>query len=357
MTRGTPGGYGLVLTVALLAVGGWGSAAATPTPGEPRPLFRIEDERIGESSGVTASSDGEVIFTLQDATKPASVYAIDLTGQTRLTIDLPGNLNEDWEDIDRGVDEQGRPTIFVADLGDAFFVRRMTGEPPRTEFSIVRFREPAVPLNAPAATVEAEDLVVYPVVYEDGAARNSEAMAVHPSTGRIFVVDKIEDPADTAHLWVAPEELSAAEPNVLTKVAQIPVAEATAAAFSPDGELFVVRDYRTAYVWAVPGGDLAVALRQRPRSIQLPPQPQGEGLAFTHDGSALLLTSEGADSLVWEVPLLRDEVGATAAPAERAEGATADPDHRVAVAVGAAAGVGALALGLLEVRSARRRHH
>lgn len=346
--------------IGVLALSGAaGSASAVSVSEEaPRPLFRIEDDRIAESSGLVASSDGRVLFTLEDAGKEAAVYAVDLTGTTRLTVELPQVQNEDWEDIDRGVDDQGRPALFVADTGDAYFVRRDTGAPARTEFAVLRFTEPAVDLSGPTQTATAQDLVRYPLVYEDGAPRNSEALAVQPGTNRVFVVDKVEEVGSTSYVWVAPSEMDASGPNTLVRVGQLPVPEATAAAFSPDGDLFVVRNYRSAFVWAVADDDLAVALRLRPTVFTLPTQPQGEGLAFTPAGNTLVLSSEGADSLVWEVPLppgTRPEV--VVAPVESTRPADDDADTTLMWVLVAAA-VGALALGGAELRAVmRRRRH
>lgn len=343
--------------VTLVLLGPAGAATGTPTSDStPRPLFRIEDDRITESSGLVPSIDGDVLFTLEDAGKDAAVYAVDLTGQTRLTVELPGVRNEDWEDIDRGVDDQGRPALFVADMGDAYFLRRDSGDPARTEFAVLRFTEPAVGLGRPTRTETAQDLVRFPVAYQDGAPRNSEAMAVQPGTNRVVVVDKVEDAGSTPYVWAAPAELQADRTNALERVAQVPVTEATAAAFSPDGDLFAVRNYRSAYIWPVDDQDLALALRGRPTVLTLPTQPQGEGLAFTRDGGSLVLSSEGVGSLVWEVPLppgtrpeatpaLQDSSGAAA---------TADTDAS-AWGLLAAAGLGALMLGYAELRTVRRR--
>jgi hypothetical protein len=78
---------------------------------------------------------------------------------------------------------------------------------------------------------------------------------------------------------------------------------ATGAALSGDGSVLAVRTYTDAYLWRVPDGDVARALRSDPVRIVLPQQPQGEGIAI--DGNRLLVDSEGADSSVLAVPMPR----------------------------------------------------
>jgi hypothetical protein len=69
----------------------------------------------------------------------------------------------------------------------------------------------------------------------------------------------------------------------------------TDGAFSPDGRSFVLRDYTDAHLYTAPG--------RRVARFPLPPQPQGESVTFTADGTALLAGSEGPGSAVWRVPL------------------------------------------------------
>ena len=344
---------GLVLALATAAATGAGSPGpASAAAADPRPLVRLADERIDSSSGLAVSPDNRLLYTVEDAGKETAVYAVDLSGHTRAVLQLPGVTNEDWEDLDRGTDERGRPALFVADLGDAYFLRRGTEAGERTRYALLRFTEPQVDLSAPPAEIRVDDLVRFPVAYADGEGRNSEALAVQPGTGRVFVVDKTEDETTTAHVWVAPARLSTQNSNTLQIFAQVPVTQATAAAFSPDGGIFALRNYSSAYMWRVRDGDLGRALRERPAVLDLPPQRQGEGLAFTPDGAALLLSSEGPNSLVWEVPVPPlPELAAEAAPASAAE-----PDRPDLVALGvlAAALLGVVGI-VLEARVLARR--
>jgi hypothetical protein len=76
----------------------------------------------------------------------------------------------------------------------------------------------------------------------------------------------------------------------------------TGGAVSPDGRIVVLRTYLDAYIYTVPGDDLVAALQASPRHINLPGQPQGEGVAFAADGQSILLSSEGVDTPILRLP-------------------------------------------------------
>jgi len=229
---------------------------------------------------------------------------------------------------------------------------------------VIRLREPVVNLAAPAGAVDAEGVERWPVQYDDGVPRNSEALAVQPGSNRVHLVDKQEDAARPAYLWRAPPTLRTDGVNLLTRVARVPVTEATGASFSPRGDRLVVRNYESAFVWEVAGGDVGAALRQPPVVVPLPSQAQGEGVAFRPDGGALVLTSEGVRSQVVEVPLPVAAAGTAAAagpppgaqqPASVRPPAGSQPDRRALVVVaGSAAGLVALAGAGIAGRRRRR---
>ncbi len=278
-------------------------ASTGPPPGA-RALFTVESPEIAEASGIATDSTQRLVFLEQDAGRPPVVHAIDLTGRTRARIEVPFP-NEDWEDLATGVDEDGRPALFIADTGDAFFVRRDQGLPPRTEFALIRIREPVVQDGDPT-DIPAVDPVRWPLVYADGGNHNAETLLVQPGTGRVFLVDKSEEAGTPAYLWMGPDELTESGPNVLERVSQVPVTSVSSGSFSPTGDRLALRDADTAYVWRVADGDVAGALTEPPVISPLPSSPQGEGLAFSGDGNAVLTSSEGGSSVVWQVPLPAD---------------------------------------------------
>jgi hypothetical protein len=79
---------------------------------------------------------------------------------------------------------------------------------------------------------------------------------------------------------------------------------ATGGDFAPNGKQFVLRTYVAAYLWKLDAGQtLAEALKTRPRRLFLPLSQQGEAICFRADSKALLITSEGKNAPLYEVPL------------------------------------------------------
>ncbi len=276
------------------------AAPETPKPGAlpgDRQLWRIADPKLTQSSGLALDSSGRYLYTHQDASAPtAAVYALDEKGRTHTTITVPGVTPLDWEDIDRGTTPQGQPALFIADTGDA--VRSQGGN--RREFRVIRINEPD--LRTSSAAVQATGVTVWRLRFPDSSNRNSESLAVHPQTNQVVIVDKKNPGSGQASVWALPPQPSTTEVNTLQRIGSLPLDEATAASFSPDGRLFAVRTYAKVYLWRI-SGDLGAALLTAPAVRQLPQQGQGESLTFTANGSRLLVGSEGAHSAVWEISL------------------------------------------------------
>lgn len=337
------------------------AAASTRMVDSAEEFFTVRDRRLVEISGMAAGSTPGVLFVHEDAGRPATVYALDPNGRVRLVVDVPGVENLDWEDIALGTDDDGRPALFVADVGNAWATRRGTDEPPRTTFALVRFAEPVVVLEERLgvlpAEVDAQDVVSYKLQYADGAARNAEALAIQPGTNRVLVVDKVGDEGRQAHLWIAPKTLDPAAPNLLTRLAQVPVTGASGAAFSPTGDLLAVRNGTTAYVWRV-SEDLHASVATDPVNVALPEQQQGESITFSADGRSLLVGSEGREQPVWSVPLPDGLAPAPESPAPEpsvAESSAPASPSAAAAWPWAVTGAGALGAVLFGLHARRRR--
>ncbi|MFD7819486.1 WD40 repeat domain-containing protein [Streptomyces sp. NPDC059785] len=263
----------LVLAGALAAV----STAATPAAASDAEGFTITDPRITESSGLAASHQHPgVYWTHNDSDDGPYLYAVDSkTGKTVATVTLSGiGEPRDVEAISIGPDNH----IFVGDIGD-----NLGGK-----WDHVWIYELPEPKELKDQTVKATQ---YDVKYEDGA-RDAESLAVHPKTGRVYIVSKNED---GGALYEAPAELSASSTNVFKRVAAVDL-WATDAAFSPDGKQLAVRGYFNgyAYTW----DDKTTGKIKEEGKLSVPLQPQGESMTYTADGSALMYGSEGEDSEV-----------------------------------------------------------
>lgn len=307
---------------------------------------------ITESSGLAASSLSDtVLFTHEDSGAAGDVHAVGTDGRLLATYRL-GVQSRDWEDMARGPDEQGRSTLFLADIGDNNG-RRDLG------LLVHAVPEPQVDESRTGVAVDLPPQASYRLRYEDGP-RDAETLLVHPGTGRLYIVTK--GLSGRPALYAAPERLAPDRPNALERVGEVELERTgtpggpgigevastlvTAGDISPDGGRLALRTYTDLYEWRIEDGDVARALDGDPEVTALPPVFQGEALGYTRDGTALLTTSEGESAPVHRVP--------SALPREPPRGALPVVSERATLPVVVAAIAAVLLLGLLLVRVRRR---
>ena len=247
------------------------------------PLLRLQDPALAESSGLAASAQHEdILWTHADGGTRAEVRAVDRSGETVATVTLAGIDPYDPEALAPGPGADGKPALFLGDLGD-------NGEL-REDVSVFRFDEPT------RLRDQTVDATWYRFTYPDGP-HDAEALLVEPDTGRIMIATKRLTGGD---LYRAPKNLVTADEgtNELELVASAP-GWVTDGSYLPDGR-FVLRTYGSAFLYDRPGHEIG-------RS-NLPLQPQGESL--TVEGDQLLVGSEGEKSAVYAVPVPSSTVAA-----------------------------------------------
>lgn len=269
--------------------------SATTGEDEPRPVLRLADPEIVESSGLVAR-DG-LLQTVNDSGDSARVFTVDRDGRT------VGVSRWDAEPVDvEALAPAGPGRVWVGDIGDNLAARETV-------------TVTSVPVGRGEPTGDAR---AYRLSYPGGAT-DAEALLAHPRTGRLYVVTK---DVLGAQVLAAPAELEASRVNRLRVVGRaMPLV--TDGAFLPDGHHLVLRDYSGARVYTFPG--LAEV-----GEVPLPEQQQGEGIAADEDGG-LLVSSEGLHAPVFAVepPAVARataavDAGATEKPAE-APSATGQP--------------------------------
>ena len=291
--------------------------------GEPSVALTFADPRIAESSGLASGSTPGVLFTHNDSGDEARFFAVGEDGRTRTTYVLPDVQARDWEDMARGPDEDGRSSLWLGDIGDNNAARDRG-------ILVHRVLEPELTDEESATT---EPPASFRLNYPDGPG-DAEGLMVHPRTGQLFVVTK--PLAGAAQVYAAPQPLDPDGPNLLERVAQARVDSTgtpggpgigglaqllvTAADISPDGSRVAVRTYTDLYEWSVEGDDVAGAFAGEPTVTPLPPTEQGEGLTYSADGTAVLVSSEGVQAPVHRL------VRTTAADQPAAEAPAASPD-------------------------------
>lgn len=286
----------------LLVTGGLTARAA----GNAQLLCRFQDPAIDESSGLAASARSEdYFFTHNDSGDAARFFAVDRRGRTLATFRVTGADNEDWEDMARGRDAAGRPTLLLGDIGDN---RRE-----RTHLLIYQVPEPEVDRSRAAVKAETERAVRFEVRYPDGP-HDAETLLCDLATGRVFIVTKS---LRSSGVYASRGPLITGRPNVLAKISwvrfmSLPATTAalsdqfgrllaTGGDISPDGSHVVLRTYTDAYEWKISGKDVAAAFRAAPKRFSLPATPQGEAAAYNTDGKSILFSSEKRGAPVHEL--------------------------------------------------------
>lgn len=291
--------------------------------GEPRVQRTVEDSRIIEASGLAVSHHHDrVLYTHNDSGYEPRFFAIGRDGRTVATFRLADTQARDWEAMAAGRDEDGRPVLYIADIGD-----NLGGA--WDSVSVYRVREPR---ELRDATLRATR---FRFRYADGA-RNAEALLVHPRTGRLYVASREWH----GGMYAAPKRLRTDAVNVLRRVGDAP-SFVTGGAFAPDGGRLVLRTYFSASVYAEPGG-------REVGQVSLPDQPQGESVAYRRDGRSLLVGSEGEGSGIWEVPLSTEQSGRTPGPTS----GSVSPSPRAEDAPDGSSGYGVWALALAVLAAA-----
>lgn len=271
------------------------SSSTPPRYGPGTLLAYLQDEAITESSGLAASRRSDDLFwTHNDSGDKPILYATDRQGRALARFTVTGATARDWEDIAAGPGPNG-PALYVGDIGDNSRNRHDT--------VVYRVPEPIVDARRIGVVGQTAPAERFPFRYPDGT-HDAETLMVHPRTGQIFVVSKVEVPPV---VYRFPMPLQPGQPVTLERVA--PLAGVTplitGGDVAPDGRRAVLRDYFLAYEYRLPTGHLfSEIFRTTPTRVPLPLERQGEAIAYRRDGRALLTTSEGRPTPLHELPLL-----------------------------------------------------
>ena len=307
-----------VLVPAVLTLaGGWSAAPAAAAPpaggpcarlGSPEVTGTVASDELDELSGLGASRtlDG-IMWAHNDSGDTARLFALDEQGQDLGTYDVvdPGGqpvAATDWEDLAVVRDPaDGSGRIYVADIGDNAAARA-------EGVTLYRIAEPTARPDGAGGTMTVDATLV--VHYPDGPT-DAEALLVDPVDGTAVIVTK--DVLGTSLVLTVPAtawtggtttdvdatiagrlELGLTELTDAGALGtDLPGTLVTAADVSPDGSLAVVRTYQALVLMERSAGtSLAEALTGPHCLVAGPEEPQGEAVAITADGTAVLTATE-----------------------------------------------------------------
>jgi len=269
---------------------------APPSPyGPPITITTIKEKSISESSGLVVSRQTPgAYWTHNDSGDGPFIYSFDNHGDSLGIFRVTGAQARDWEDISIGPGpQQDKSYLYIGDIGDNNSVRR--------DVVIYRVVEPALDTATrkltkvkPGTTEPAE---VFRLQYPDGP-HDAEALLVHPYTGHIYIVSKllISDPV----VYEAVPPFTDGKTMKMTRIGTIHVPSlfggvVTGGSVSPDGRRVALCDYFQGYELVLPAGsnNFNDIWKQRMVGFDFGKRKQGESIAYSADGKALLGTSEG----------------------------------------------------------------
>ncbi len=271
--------------------------------GPPVKLGDLEDKAINESSGLVASrtSPGNY-WTHNDSGNGPVIYAFDSKGRRRGVWRVTGAISDDWEDMAAGPGP--KPNInylYIGDIGD--------NNGTRSEINLWRIPEPVIPA-ADTGSTEAKPEVTEPAEkirlrYPDGK-HDSEALLIHPKTGRIYVVTKV--PLINASVYAADMPSDTREVVTLTRVGEVELPGlaggiVTGGAISPDGTRAALCDYFNGYEFVLKDSSLPFdSIWKEPLTVvDIGNRKHGETITYRVDGRALMTTSERLPSPLFEM--------------------------------------------------------
>jgi hypothetical protein len=270
--------------------------------GPPTTIATFKDKSISESSGLVASrSMPGAYWTHNDSGDGPFIYAFDTRGESLGVFRVAGAQARDWEDMSIGPGPQrNKSYLYIGDIGD-------NGNA-RSELVVYRVAEPALTANAKSTRTRpgsTEPAAAIRLRYPDGK-HNSETLLVHPATGNIYIITKVAVANPVVYEAAAP--LSPGKLITMRRIGEIRVPSLfggvlTGGSVSPDGRRVALCDYFQGYELVLPStaADFNDIWKQRMTGFDLGKREQGEAIAYSLDGKALLATSEGKHSPLIQV--------------------------------------------------------
>lgn len=270
---------------------------------EARPAVKLASPRITEASGIAASIRHKgALWIVNDSGSGPDLHLVGEDGAERGSVALRNIRNRDWEDL-ASFQWKGRPYLLVADTGD--------NDSKHPVCSLFVVAEPSVGKDGRLLAGNVAAAWKIDFRYEDGP-RDCESVAVDTTSGKILLLSKRTDPPALYELPLVPGTRA---PQTAKRIGETR-AERPGGTLLPFGNQPTGMDIspgttRAAIVtyhgwFLVERGDGETwgdafgrgAVWQGEHRL-----PQSESIAFSRDGTEVLLTSEGKHPKLLRFPL------------------------------------------------------
>ncbi|WP_437590224.1 hypothetical protein [Sorangium sp. So ce1000] len=248
---------------------------------------------IDECSGVVAGKlHPDALYVHNDSGDEPRFFAIGLGGALRAEVNVVGAAAVDWEDIARGPCRTGGGScLFLADIGD--------NDGDRDSTTIYGVPEPETLGGAPLASTAEAFVLSYP----DGS-HDAETLLVHPTTGALTLVTKVDE--GSSSVYELPALPAAGAPATLVRAGSIqPPAGSprfTSGDVHPDGTGVLLRtSSHVLYYPMTPDQTVAQALAGPPCTLPSPDEDQAEAIAWVPGGWDYVTIGEGGEAPIHRV--------------------------------------------------------
>lgn len=250
----------------------------------PRAIGNLGTRGLDETSGMVASRRQEdVIWLHNDSGDAARIFALSSRGKYLGEWTIEGVELDDWEDIAWGPCADGASAcLWIADTGNNTLLR--------DTLRIFRVREPDIDRSKPSAKHVIRDFDLLEFRYPDGERYDAETLMV-ASDGDFWVVTK---GVTEAKIFRGNDPQKEGVIMTLRKTAtREGLRLVTGGDMAADESRFVLRGYDWAMVFLLENGESpGDVFEGETITVPLAVEPQGEAIAYTADGKAILTTSE-----------------------------------------------------------------
>lgn len=280
--------HALAGCIALALFVSCGGGEACLACGEPMPQGALANPELAEVSGVAASSRlTGVLYAHNDSGDSSRFFAVSSAGAQLGVFKVTDAQNVDWEDMDRGPCPAGS-CLYIADIGD--------NAGTRAAYSIYRVVEPAE-IVAGVQSIAAERFVF---TYPDGA-HDAEVLLVHPVTGEVTIVTKVEE--GPAQVFALPRDLKVGTGLTAAEVGAVAPPNGdnrfTGGSIHPDGTAILMRSRSSLFYYPMqPEQSAAEALSGAPCELPVADELLGEAVAWLPGGAEFVTLGEGVGAVI-----------------------------------------------------------
>lgn len=250
------------------------NTGALPISNEYEPTGEVIDSMriLKEVSGLSESRQNRgYAWAHNDSGNDPYIYLINLqNAEIVLTLGSADFFNRDWEDIECDYNKNGKPIIWLADLGDNKQISK--------DLRIYRLNDIVYDSSMFHDTIMVSTETIH-ISYPD-TTHDVEAIFTDPMRHDLYLVSKREA---KSRLYALPHKESYLADEEVYFCGEFGFNFTTGASTSPDGTKVSIRTYQDLFVWTIqPGSDFRDQLSRPPNKLPYDPQElQGESICLS----------------------------------------------------------------------------